>query len=189
MGYYDEEKTAREYIAMADGYDGTDLIASMAGYVPDGARVLEIGMGPGKDLDILTRNYRATGSDSSQFFVELYRQAHPDADLLILDAVTLDTGRKFDCVYSNKVLNHLNANELRQSFQRQFQLLNHGGYVLHSFWKGEGADEFAGLKSFYRSQAQIILSVTDLFDVTCIETYGEMESDDSIYVLAQLTPP
>ena len=27
MGFYDEEKTAREYIAMADGYDGRDLIA------------------------------------------------------------------------------------------------------------------------------------------------------------------
>ena len=61
MGFYDEEKTAREYIAMAEGYDGSLLIAALSEYVPEGAGVLEIGMGPGKDLEILQSRYQATG--------------------------------------------------------------------------------------------------------------------------------
>ena len=185
MGFYDEEKTAREYIAMADGYDGGQLIAAMSEHVPQGARVLEIGMGPGKDLDILGQNYRVTGSDSSRFFVDLYRQAHPDADLLILDAATLDTDRKFDCIYSNKVLHHLSQDELQRSLERQHQLLNDGGHVMHSFWKGDRVEEMHGLKFFYRTEAQLRSSFERLYDLICVVAYEELEPDDSIYVLAQ----
>jgi len=81
MGFYDEEKTACDYIAMANGYDGSLLIAAMSEHVSEGATVLEVGMGPGKDLDILSSRYRATGSDNSRFFLERYRQISPTADL------------------------------------------------------------------------------------------------------------
>jgi len=185
MGFYDEEKTAREYIAMADGYDGRELIAAMSEHVPQGARVLEIGMGPGKDLDILGQNYRVTGSDSSRFFVDLYRQAHRHADLLILDAVTLDTDRKFDCIYSNKVLHHLSQDELQRSLERQHRLLNDGGHAMHSFWKGDRVEEMHGLKFFYRTEAQLRSSFEPLYDLIGVVAYEELEPDDSIYVLAQ----
>lgn len=185
MGFYDEEKTARDYIAMADGYDGTQLIAAMSEHVPQGASVLEIGMGPGKDLDILGRNYHVTGSDRSQFFVDLYRQAKPDADLLILDATTLDTDRKFDCIYSNKVLHHLSRDDLQRSLERQHQLLNIGGHVMHSFWKGDRVEEMQGLTFFYRTEVQIRSQLERLYDVISLVSYEELEPDDSIYVLAQ----
>lgn len=188
MGFYDEEKTARQYIAMADRYDGSELIARMCEHVPQGARVLEIGMGPGKDLDILGQNYRVTGSDSSRFFVDLYRQAHPDADLLILDAATLDTDRKFDCIYSNKVLHHLGPDDLQRSLERQHQMLNEGGYVFHSFWKGDRVEEMHGLKFFYRTQEQLRSSFEQFYGLISMATYEEMEPNDSIYVLAQRSP-
>lgn len=188
MGYYDDERTAREYIAMADGDDGRELIAILSKHVPDGSQVLELGMGPGKDLDILAKNYEVTGSDKSQVFVDLYRQEHPNADLLVLDAVTLDTGRKFDCIFSNKVLHHLNPDELRRSLQRQHLLLNDGGYVMHSFWKGEGSDEMSGLMSFYQSEERLISSFSGLYDIISIMTYDELDIGDSVYVIAQRSP-
>lgn len=52
LGFYDEEKTANQYIAMADGYDGRELIDVLRAHLPDGASILELGMGPGVDLDI-----------------------------------------------------------------------------------------------------------------------------------------
>jgi len=62
---------------------------------------LELGIGLGKDFNILKKSYAVTGSDNSQVFLDKYKQKHPDADLLFLDAVTIQTDRKFDCIYSN----------------------------------------------------------------------------------------
>lgn len=185
MGFYDEEKTAREYIAMAEGYDGRELIAAMSEYVTRGVSVLEIGMGPGTDLDILGRNYRVTGSDRSRFFVDNYRKTHPEADVLMLDAVTLDTTRTFDCIYSNKVLHHLSQDELQRSLKRQHLLLNQGGHVMHSFWKGDRVEKMHGLTFFYRTEAQLRSSFEGLYSLISVVAYEELEPDDSIYVLAQ----
>ena len=107
MGYYDSEENVQEYVEMAEGYDGRELVAVLARYLAPGATVLELGMGPGKDLALLAAHFQVAGSDSSRVFVDRYRRAHPDADLLLLDAATMDTDRRFDGIYSNKVLQHL----------------------------------------------------------------------------------
>ncbi len=96
---------------MADGYDGAELIALLRRYLPEGSSVLELGMGPGKDLDLFRQSYRVTGSDISRVFLDRYRKDHPEADLLLLDATSMDTDRTFDCIYSNKVLHHLSRPE------------------------------------------------------------------------------
>ena len=119
MGFYDDEETALQYIAMADGFDGRELVEVLREHLRDGASVLEIGMGPGVDLQLLSEHFLATGSDNSQFFVDRFRKLHPDLDLLLLDAVKLDTERTFDCIYSNKVLHHLTSEQLAQSLGRQ----------------------------------------------------------------------
>ena len=72
-------------------------------------------MGPGKDLDMLAKHYQVTGSDLSGVFLDLYRKKHKDADLLLLDAVSLKTDREWQGIYSNKVLHHLSKEELSES--------------------------------------------------------------------------
>ena len=112
MGFYGEEETALQYIAMAEGDDGGELVEVLSTHLAEGANVLEIGMGPGVDLDLLNVHFQATGSDYSQFFLDRYRVAHPNSDLIQLDAVGLETERTFDCIYSNKVLHHLADEQL-----------------------------------------------------------------------------
>ncbi len=184
MGFYDDEKTAREYIAMAEGYDGRDLIKILRRHVPQGACVLESGMGPGTDLNILKRHFQATGSDISRFFLERYRDSDPDADLIRLDAVTLDTERSFDCIYSNKVLHHLTNEELTQSLCRQKAILSSMGFIMHSFWRGTGIEEHHGLKFVNQTEASLRSIVSKVFDIVDIVVYKEMKNEDSIYVLA-----
>ena len=75
--YYDDEKNARDYIEMAEGYDGRELIEVLKGYLPDGASLLELGMGPGVDLELLSKSYQVTGSDNAQAFLDIYRQKKP----------------------------------------------------------------------------------------------------------------
>ena len=184
MGFYDDEKTACEYISMAEGYDGKELIDILRRHVPQSARVLEVGMGPGVDLDILKRYFQATGSDISRFFLNRYRDSNANADVIRLDAVGLDTERSFDCIYSNKVLHHLTDAELIKSFCRQKAILSNTGVIMHSFWRGTGIEEHHGLKFVYQTENSLRSIVGKMFSILDVVVYKEMERDDSIYVLA-----
>lgn len=183
MGYYDSEENVQQYIALADGYDGRSLVAKLAEYLPAGSTVLELGMGPGKDLALLGEHFQVAGSDASAVFVGRYRVAFPAADVLLLDAVTLETDRRFDAIYSNKVLYHLSRQQLAQSFQRQAAVLNPGGILLHSFWFGEGEEDFSGLRSVYYTEELLREVIGDEFEVIEFGRYAEMEPDDSLYTV------
>ena len=117
MGCFDDEKNVADYIRMADGYEGKELVIKLEKYLKAGSTLLELGMGPGKDLDMLIEKYKVTGSDNSQVFLDRYHKMNPKAELLKLDAVTLETEKQFDCIYSNKALHHLTPDELVRSLQ------------------------------------------------------------------------
>jgi SAM-dependent methyltransferase len=168
---------------MAAGYDGRELIAILGKYLRPGASLLELGMGPGTDLDLLNKTYRATGSDYAQPFLDHYRKLRPQADVLLLDAVDIQTERTFDAVYSNKVLYHLTREELRTSLCSQAQRLNPGGIALHSFWYGEGEQEMHGLRFVYYTPATFAELVGEPFEIVETARYTEMDQDDSFYVV------
>jgi len=183
MGFFDSEKGVNDYIKIAEGYDGTELIKILRNFLPDGSSVLELGMGPGKDLDILQKYYTATGSDNSKIFLEKYKQKNQDADLLLLDAVTLETDRKFDGIYSNKVLHHLTNDELKTSLKKQKEILNPNGILVHSFWRGNKTEKMEGLLFVYYELEDLRKLFEPDFDILALTKYTEMEEDDSIYVV------
>lgn len=183
MNYYDDPKNAEQYIKMADGYDGQKLIDRLLTYLPAGTTVLELGMGPGTDLELLAQHYVVTGSDRAQPFLDRYRALNNSADLLLLDAVTLETERTFDAIYSNKVLYHLTRDELRQSFARQVDLLNPGGIALHSFWVGEDEEDQHGLHFAYYTEETLRAQIGAAFEVLEIGRYTEMSADDSLWII------
>lgn len=183
--FYHTAKSVDQYITLAEGFDGAELVAQLRKHLPDGSAVLELGMGGGKDLDILLKNYKATGSDLSPIFVERYRKKHPDVALLVLDAVSITTTHTFDAIYSNKVLHHLTNEELVQSVQRQTEILNDQGILCHSFWNGEGDTAEGGLLHNYYSVNEIEEVFTRSFHLLHLETYKEMERDDSILLIGR----
>ena len=185
MGYFDNEKGVQEYIKMAKGYDGSELINELRHYLKDGATVLEIGMGPGVDLDILKKYYKVTGSDSSQVFIDRYKNLNPNSDIIQLDAKSLNINRKFDCIYSNKVLIHLTKKECIESLKRQKTILNPNGIVLHSFWHGDKTKEVNGLLFVYYKEDELRTMVKNDFNILKIQRYTEMKKNDSIYLLLQ----
>ena len=189
MGYFDNEKNVQAYIEMADGYDGKELIEVLKLHIPEGSTVLELGMGPGKDCDILRQSYRVTGSDNSVVFLELYRKTHPEADVLQLDAIHIETQRTFDCIYSNKVLHHLTTSELHASFQRQYDVVNEDGVVFHSFWYGSKQEELDGLLFVYYTETDLQKIMETYFMILDIQRYTEMEANDSLYVVGKKRRP
>jgi len=183
MGFFDTEKGVDEYLKMAEGYDETKLIKILQEFVPEKSTVLELGMGPGKDLDILSKTFTVTGSDYSQVFLDRYKKQNPNANLLKLDAVTIPSDRTFDCIYSNKVLHHVTREDLKKSFQRQKEILNPNGIAFHSFWRGDKDENYDGLL-FTKYQIDGLKEIIgDNFDILSMSIYTEMEKDDSIYVV------
>ncbi len=183
MDYFDDKKNVEEYIQMASGYDGRVLIDILSKYLPKGGAVLELGMGPGVDLLLLSQNYNATGSDRSKVFIERFRKQHPSADLVQLNAVEMNIDRTFDSIYSNKVLHHLTSQELKSSLHNQARVLNSSGIALHSFWYGDKEETHHGLKFVYYTEASLRELVGSEYEILDIQIYTEMSSDDSLYLL------
>jgi SAM-dependent methyltransferase len=183
--YYKTKASVKEYIKAAEGYDGKLLIEKLREYLPSGSSVLEIGSGPGTDWNILKKDYQVVGSDNSIEFLKHLISNYPDGIFLELDAVTLATDESFDGIYSNKVLHHLKDEELMASIKRQHELLNPGGIICHSFWKGEGSEIFKGLYVNYHSEQNLKDLIGDSFDILLLENYEEFELDDSILLLGR----
>ncbi len=185
MGFFDEEKNVQEYIKIAEGYDGTELIKVLQKYLPKNTTVLELGMGPGKDLDVLKQTYQATGSDNSQIFIDRYKKIRKSADVIVLDAISLNTNKIFDCIYSNKVLHHLTKDELKQSFLNQEKLLQKNGFLFHSFWYGDKEETHHGLRFIYYTEEGIKKVIGNNFEILEIRKYKEFEENDSFYIIAK----
>jgi len=183
MEFYHDSRNVDDYIHMAKGYDGRLLIEQLASYIKEGASILELGMGPGKDMEILKEKYKVTGTDESEIFVDRYKIRNKEADVFRLDAVKMDVDRSFDCIYSNKVLMHLNTSDMIKSLRKQVEHLNENGVLFHSLWKGTGEEEFDGLRFVYYKEDEIRSILEQEFNILDVCTYTEAEENDSLYIV------
>jgi len=184
-GYYKTKESVKEYIKLAKDVNGKLLIEKLEQVLPANAVLLELGSGPGTDWKILKKSYRVVGSDNSTEFLNHLITQNTDGQFVELDAITLDTHNKFDGIYSNKVMHHLKDNELSESVRRQQEILNPGGIVCHSFWKGEGSEIFKGLFVNYHSEADLSEIFKDYFEILSIESYKEFEDGDSLLLIGR----
>jgi cyclopropane fatty-acyl-phospholipid synthase-like methyltransferase len=183
--YYEDPANVEGYSKFNPEHDGGLLVDALRPHLPEGATVLELGMGPGKDFELLSQRYEVTGSDFSTAFLQRCRVKHPQADLLLLDALTLDTDRQFDAIFSNKVLIHMDEEQLAQSFARQHALLNPGGIILHSFWYGDTEGQFGALTLRRRNEEHLERLLEEHFDILVMERHAKMSEGDSIYFVAR----
>ncbi len=170
---------------MSDGYDGRAIVEVIGKYLVPGSTVLEVGMGPGKDIPLLEEHYRVTGSDISQAFIDLYREKNPDADLMLLDLMTMETERRFDCIYSNKVMHYLDASRLKKSFLLQWEVLNPGGLLCHTLWYGDKVVRVKGMDFHYYTEGTLSVLLDDRYELVSATRYREMVTDDSMLLIAR----
>ena len=183
--YYKTKASVEEYVRLAKDVNGKELIEKLQRVLPPGSSLLEIGSGPGTDWKILSRLYEVIGSDNSTEFLSYLINKHPDGTFLELDAVTLATDRRFNGLYSNKVLHHLTDAELTASVKRQHEVLSADGVICHSFWWGEGAEVFKGLYVNYHTEATLEEGFGSYFRILTIERYREFDEDDSLLLIAR----
>jgi hypothetical protein len=82
-------------------------------------------------------------------------------------------------------LHHLSDEALQTSIERQYDRLNDGGTICHSFWKGEGDEVFKGLYVNYHTDQELRGFFTALFEVLVMAPYPEFEEEDSLLVIAR----
>ncbi len=183
--YYKTKDSVNEYIHLAKDVSGKELIEKLKQFLPLHSSLLEIGSGPGTDWRILNKLYKVIGSDNSIEFLNHLINENPTGTFLELDALSLLSEKKFDGIYSNKVLHHLTDNELLLSIKRQHELLDSNGIICHSFWKGKGSEVFKGLFVNYHSESSLNESFNNYFEILSIEDYKEFEDADSLLLIGK----
>jgi len=183
--YYKTNESVKEYIRLAKDVSGKQLIEKLKRILPPNSVLFEIGSGPGTDWKILNESYDIIGSDNSTEFLNHLISENTNGEFLELDAITLKTNKKFDGIYSNKVLHHLKDNELIHSIKRQYEILNSNGIICHSFWKGDGSEIFKGLFVNYHTEVGLKEFLKHYFEILSIENYKEFEDDDSLLLIAK----
>ena len=174
---------SNEYRNTSTGEDGSRLITILQNHLPESSSLLLLGIGSGGDFRLLSNYYNVTGSDFSKLLLSVYQKSHPDSDLLVLDLIELDTERKFDCIYSNKVLHQMSETDFSQSLHNQLKILNTGGYIIHSFWCGNREEDHHGLKWVYYTEETLAKQIPTEFEIIGINTYKDKIDHDSLYVL------
>jgi len=185
MAYYDSKKSVEEYIKMARGNDGRQIIARLKEHLPARSSLLELGSGPGTDWNLLKEDYQVTGSDQSLVFLKYLRANNPEGEFLELDAASLKTDRPFDGIYSNKVLHHLEDEALLASVRRQYEILQPGGIVCHSFWHGQDSEIYNDLFVNYHTDEGIRILFDEYFDHKLFHYYKEFEKGDSFLYIGK----
>ena len=144
--------TVESYDASAAAYrDGTadlpaqvrESVAAFAAAVPDGARVLEIGSGSGRDARALEgAGLSVRRTDITRGFVELMLSEGYDAD--VLDPLTDDLddpvrpGTPYDAVWANASLLHVSRADLPTVLRRLGDATVAGGVLRFSVKEGDG---------------------------------------------------
>ncbi len=188
MEYFKNRDHVNEYLKMTEEYDGAYIVDKVKKYLDAGATILELGMGPGKDLLLLAKDFNITGSDYSPIFVEDFSLKHPDISVMQLDAIDIETNKEFKCVFSNKVLHHLTVSDFKKSLLSHHRVLSARGIAIFTLWKGKMHEELMeeyNLRFTYYENKDIknIAEELDCFDIVAIEEYTEIEENDSLFIV------
>ena len=64
--------------------------------------------------------------------------------------------------------------------------MNPDGIIFHSFWKGNKIEKIEGLLFTYYETGDLEKIMKPNFEILGLETYTEMENNDSIYVILRI---
>ncbi len=136
-------------------------------YINDGDKVLDLGCGNGRLVDLLTqKKIEYLGVDFSSGLIETAEFNYPLLSFQKADALTMDLGKTFDAIVSVSVLNHIPAPFNDSYLHDQFinsakKHLKSGGHLLLSNWNLWGNENKKGVASFQLEKNE--LSEEDFF--------------------------
>lgn len=105
-------------------------------YVQDGDKVLDVGCGNGRLLDLLKGiQIKYLGVDFSENLIAAAREKHPGEKFQVLDLHNLDQlNERFDSAFCVSVLNHFPFEDQSKIIKNISSTLKSGGYLLMINW-------------------------------------------------------
>lgn len=145
-------KTKDDYNLIAEDYARTRHftwdIENLAQYLSSGDKILDLGCGNGRLIEILKdKNIDYFGIDFSEKLIETAREDYPEAKFQVADALNLPFPENFfDKVISIRVLPHIPSKEFRLQFLREVKrILRPEGLLILTAWYLYG---FSNKKNF-----------------------------------------
>lgn len=108
-----------------------DIISSLRKYLPRFKKVLELGSEKGDDLKLLHEFYEVVASEVNKEKVRYLKDEFIDIRVIVLDAVTLDTHKRFDAIFSRNILDNLSLLDINNSLKNQKNILNKNALIFH----------------------------------------------------------
>lgn len=171
------------YSLMMKFSKNTFVINEFKSRISNEKKVLEIGSGTGKDYQILRETYDITGSDYSDAFLKMLSKKFKHDEFLKVNALTMDVSDKYDVIYSNKVLHHLLPEQLELSFRKQYDILNDGGILFHTMWKGDNKVTKSNRIHDIAYNEDDIEKLKGKFRIVDFKVYKEQKDEDSFIVI------
>ena len=145
------QRTIRSYDEIAEEYcektlknGDRELQKSMLdktiSYLQEGARIIDLGCGDGRDTDHLKRKgFDVVGIDLSRSMINLARKKYPDCTFIQMDMRdTIFPEDTFHFAWANAAIINLPKSEFSQLESEIYRILDKDGIFAFSFKKGEG---------------------------------------------------
>jgi len=135
--------SARKYAEKFDNYPTyqNKMADFCRQYIPGGARILDLGCGPGNNIKTMLENddtCRSTGVDLSAEFITIARERFPQLDFRQQDIRQLSGPAQYEAVIASFCIVHLANAEVPDFFQTVSGLLATGGCLYLSYMNGNG---------------------------------------------------
>ncbi len=158
-------------------------------YIREQQRVLDIGCGNGRLLELFDFEVDYTGIDFSENLLKIAKQKYPYAKFFNKDILNLDFKQKFDIIFLISVLNHFPKVYHQQIMKQIYKNLRKGGYLFMINWNLWNLDFKAKnvWKCFFYKFTDNKFAKFDFFDKVNIKnvlTFWEKDFAQPLYYYA-----
>lgn len=132
--FYDRDPDGYAQSVMCN--DVSSLVGRFSALLNPGARVLDLGCGPGRDtISLISEGFDVMPVDGSEGMCAVASR-NTGLDVVRMDIADLDFDGEFDGVWANASLLHLHPDEIPIAFRSILRALRPGGVLFVSFKRG-----------------------------------------------------
>jgi SAM-dependent methyltransferase len=170
---------AVDYFEETVGLDMHNALDEFIEELPEGASILDLGCGSGRDsLYLIEHGFDVTAMDASEEMCDL-ASIHIGQEVLRLSFSELDFQEVFDGIWACESLLHLPGNEIEDILDKIVTGMKPGGILFMSFGYGyyEGLREGLFFKDYRTKMLKELIGKFDDLEITEIKKYSDVRSD------------
>ena len=186
--YYERNRNSYNAIAhkYAKNYESIELMNKerndFLALIPEASNILDLGCGHGRDLEyFISKGHSLTGIDISSSLLKIARERAPDAKLIELNLLDIDSIEDlFNGIWCNAVLHHLKKDDFSKVLEKIHNRLNYGGVFflsvknnINSHWDSKYPSHPRYYTFFEKEFVESILSNLD-FEIISSEIAKEV---------------